>query len=232
MKLMVGVHERKVVQSEDVAAVLRFPDECPLTDDLLMQIAAVNDGWLFERTAEGALRIMSAIGGIGGQLESELTAQLLIWWNQHQRGAVFSPSTGFKLSEQLVRSADGSWLSGDRLDLLTRSERERLIPACPDFLFEVRSPSQTLSSQQRKMEEWLLHGLRLGWLVDPVSRTVHIYRPGRETELVERPAALSAEPELDGFRADFVSVWRHLERGAHDDAGARMAGAASAAERR
>ena len=42
-------------------AVVQFPEECPLTDELLMQLGELNTYWQFERTATGGLQ-MSVCG--------------------------------------------------------------------------------------------------------------------------------------------------------------------------
>jgi Uma2 family endonuclease len=59
------------------------------------------------------------------------------------------------------------------------------------------------------MREYLTHGARLGWLIDPVSkpRKVFVDRPGRKAEELEDPAQVSADPELPGFVLDLTYVW-------------------------
>lgn len=48
---------------------------------------------------------------------------------------------------------------------------------------------------------------RLGWLIDPVERQVHLYRPGSPVEHLDGPAALSGDPELSGFALDLTTIW-------------------------
>ena len=191
--------------------VLRFPAEHPLTDDLLLRIGALNDGWRFERTTEGALLMNFAAGGESGELESEIGAQLRLWWRAHRQGRVYSPSVGIRPTDRRVDGRvmmpDAAWISAERLGNRTRAERQGLIDAVPDFVVEVRSPSQSLEEQQRKMADWIAYGVRLGILVDPEDLLVFVYRPNREPERLERPTELSAEPELPGFTIDFNEVW-------------------------
>lgn len=63
---------------------------------------------------------------------------------------------------------------------------------------------------QGKMEEYRDNGARLGWLVDPVERRVHVYRPGRPIEVLDQPREISGEPELPGFVLDLESIWAPL----------------------
>ena len=79
---------------------------------------------------------------------------------------------------------------------------------CPDFVIELRSPSDRLPDQQRKMRFWMAQGVQLGWLIDPFADTAHIYRPDREPELLQRPNSLSGEDVLPGLVVDLSRVWR------------------------
>ena len=63
------------------------------------------------------------------------------------------------------------------------------------------------------MEEWLLFGVELGWLVDPLEETVWVYRPGQEPEQLERPTQLSGEAVLDGLTVEMAEVWALVDEG-------------------
>ena len=52
---------------------------------------------------------------------------------------------------------------------------------------------------QRKMEQYIAAGVRLGWLIDPRNRRVTVYRPGQEPELLDNPAILYGEAVMPGF---------------------------------
>lgn len=57
------------------------------------------------------------------------------------------------------------------------------------------------------MEEYRANGVRLGWPIDPQSRTVEIYRLGRDVEVRQSPTALSGEDVLPGFALDLRSIF-------------------------
>jgi Uma2 family endonuclease len=78
---------------------------------------------------------------------------------------------------------------------------------CPDFVIEVRSPTDSLSVLQEKMQEYLANGTQLGWLIDPDQRRVYVYRTERRVEVVENPGTLSGAPVLPGFVLDLREVW-------------------------
>ena len=49
-------------------------------------------------------------------------------------------------------------------------------------------------------------GARLGWLIDPLTGKVEVYRPGREPEVLDRPRSLSGEDVLPGFSLDLTEI--------------------------
>jgi Uma2 family endonuclease len=120
---------------------------------------------------------------------------------------VFGPNGTFTLPNGAVRMPDTSWVSNARYDALTDEEKNDYTPLCPDFVVELRSSSDRISVLQAKMEEYMANGARLGWLLDPLQRQAHIYRPGAQPEILDNPETLSADPELPGFTLDLKSIW-------------------------
>ena len=57
-----------------------------------------------------------------------------------------------------------------------------------------------------KMTEYMANGSQLGWLIDPASRRVTIYRPEGITTL-EAPTHLSGEGPVAGFVLDLKYIW-------------------------
>ena len=78
----------------------------------------------------------------------------------------------------------------------------------PDFVVEIRSPSDRLRDQQDKMRIWMHYGVRLGWLIDLDSRNVWVYYPDAEPQLLEQPATLLGEDVLVGLEVDCTEIWR------------------------
>ena len=56
------------------------------------------------------------------------------------------------------------------------------------------------------MREYIQQGARLGWLIDPETGQVEVYRPGQPVEVLERPATLSGENVLPGFVLDLQGI--------------------------
>ncbi|MBX6378166.1 MAG: Uma2 family endonuclease, partial [Clostridia bacterium] len=106
-------------------------------------------------------------------------------------------------------SPDASWVRRERWEALTPEEQEGFVPLCPDAVFEVRSPSNTLAELREKMRAYLANGARIAVLVDPYERAVEVYRPGREPERHDKPAHVAFDPELPGFALDLGPVFEN-----------------------
>ncbi|MBC7912256.1 MAG: Uma2 family endonuclease [Pyrinomonadaceae bacterium] len=178
-----------------------------LSDEEFYEFCRANDQWRIERTAEGDIIIMPPTGGKTGIRNSELNAQLVVWNRAHSRGRVFDSSTIFVLPSGAHRSPDAAWVSNERWQALTEEQQEKFPPLCPDFVVELRSRTDSLKTLQAKMQEYIDNGAQLGWLIDPLERKVHVYRPNAAAEILDDPQTISGEPLLQGFVLDVASVW-------------------------
>ncbi len=179
--------------------VLNLEPIFQLTDEKFYALCQANRDLKFERNVNGDLIIVSPVAGEGGNLEAGLITDVEIWNRQTGLGKVFSSSTIFKLPNGADRSPDVSWVTLERWEALTSEQRRKFPPLMPDFVIELRSQSDRLKPLQDKMQEYLENGLRLGWLIDPQTRQVEIYRSDRPVEVVPMPATLSGENVLSGF---------------------------------
>jgi Uma2 family endonuclease len=189
------------------ALTLKLDSILKLTDEQFHRLCQDNPELKLERTATGELVIMSPTGGETGKQNSDLNLELGLWNRQTRLGVVFDSSTGFKLPNGAERSPDVAWIPQDRWDALTPSQRQRFLPLCPDFLIELLSPSDTWEAGGAKMQEYQDNGSRLGWLIEPASRRVAIYRTGQPVEVLESPTMLSGEAVLPGFVLNLQAIW-------------------------
>jgi Uma2 family endonuclease len=176
-----------------------------LTDDQFYQLCRANPEIKFERNPKGELLIIPPTGGETGSYNSELNADLVVWNRQIKLGIVFDSSTCFRLPNGASRSPDVAWIHRDRWDALTPTQKEKFPPIAPDFVLELLSPTDSLRETQAKMREYIDSGAKLGWLIDPKSRRVEIYRPDQTTEILESPTLLSGETVLIGL--DLRTIW-------------------------
>ena len=171
------------------------------------QICQDNPELKLERTAEGNLIVISPTGGETGRKNANLISQVDVWNEQKQLGILFDSSTGFSLPNGADRSPDVAWLEKSRWEALSPQQREGFIPLCPDFVIELLSPTDNLKKTQAKLQEYIATGCQLGWLIHPKQKTVEIYRPNTETEILNAPSSLSGENVLFGFILDLRKIW-------------------------
>lgn len=170
-----------------------------LTDEQFYRLCQANQTWNLERNQKGELLIMPPVGGNSGKQEANLIVKVGVWNEQTQLGEVFSSSTIFRLPNGGDRSPDVAWIKRERWEALSAEEREKFPPLCPDFVIELRYRTDSLTSLQDKMSEYLASGLRLGWLINPQQQQVEIYRLNSDMEIINLPAILSGEDVLPGF---------------------------------
>lgn len=178
-----------------------------MDDEKFHQFCQANPELRIERTKEGEIIVMPSATTITGARNFELTASFGVWVKQDGTGKGFDSSTGYTLPNGAKRSPDLSWIRNERWNALTKEERNIFAPICPDFVVELRSKSDTLKTLQAKMEEYIENGAQLGWLIDPVKKRVHIYRPKAAVEVLDNPQTISGEPLLRGFNLDVQALW-------------------------
>lgn len=90
---------------------------------------------------------------------------------------------------------------------MTDEQRKKFLPLCPEFVIELRSPSDSLGVVRKKMQEYLDNGAKLGWLIDPERKRVYVYRPEKPVRELEAPETVSGDPVLPGFTLDLREIW-------------------------
>ena len=191
---------------ESTAVLLHLPPDLHLTDDQFYEFCRLNRDLRIERTAQGGLVIMAPAGGDTSARNAEITIQLGLWAKRDGTGQTFDSSGGFVLPNGATRSPDASWVRYGRLAALTAEERSKFLPLCPDFVIELRSPTDSLSALQDKMREYMENGAQLGWLIDPLAGQVFVHRSGAPVERLEAPDSVSADPVLPGFRLELAEI--------------------------
>jgi Uma2 family endonuclease len=178
-----------------------------LTEEKFFQFCQANRDLRIERSAKGEIIVMSPAGGHSGYQSMQATRQLGNWAETDKTGVAFDSSTGFRLPNGAMRSPDAAWVQLARLGKLSQGEKEQFIPLCPDFVIEVASPSDDISSLREKMREYIGCGLRLGWLILPATAQMEVYSSER-VEVLNSPSTISGDPVLPGFKLELASIWK------------------------
>jgi Uma2 family endonuclease len=186
---------------------VRLRPQVPMTDDELLRFCAANDGLRVEREANGEILVMTPAGSKTSRMNSRLTRLLDEWTEADGRGVAFDSNGGFTLPDGSMRAADAAWVELTRWNALSAKDQARFAPLCPDFVIELRSPSDNLSDLQTKMNQWIANGAQLAWLIDPIDRTVSVYRPGESPEVHHHPSSVQGSGVIAGFELVMTRIW-------------------------
>ena len=178
-----------------------------ISDRSFERLCRENPELRFETDSLGKLIVMSPTGSESGKFNGDLFGQ--IWyWNRHSKlGVVFDSSTGFKLYNGAIRSPDVSWIAIARWNNLSDKQKRGFAPIDPDFVIELLSPNDDLSTTREKMNEYINCGVRLGWLINPDVKEVEIYRHDGEREIINHPGSLSGEMVLPELMVDLADIF-------------------------
>ena len=178
------------------------------TDRELYEIDAANEDLRIETNANGDLEVMPPPFPETSRKNIAIDARLWIWAEQNKTGVCFESSAKFTLPNGAKRMPDAAWILKERYYALPEKERaERFSKIAPDFVIELRSKSDRLPTLQKKMKEYIENGVRLGWLIDPYTKKVHVYRADKTIEVLMNPAKISGENVLRGFELDLTEIW-------------------------
>ncbi|MBD2500215.1 Uma2 family endonuclease [Anabaena azotica] len=188
--------------------IIQIPPSMQMTDEQFFEFCQVNRDLQIERDKCGHISIMPPTGSESGNREFNIGLQLGIWSEQDGTGIAFSSSTGFTLSTGAERSPDASWIKLERWNTLSPQQQQRFAPICPDFVVELRSPSDNLQPLKDKMAEYMQErGVQLGFLIDRKNRQVYIYRPQQPVQCLDNPDTVSGDPVLPGFVLNMSKIW-------------------------
>ena len=200
--------ETALTGSDFFPVVLNFQDVLKkISDDEFENFCRHNPDVQIELSKEGELIIMPPTGGETGIRNFLLNGYFFNGVEKDGSGVAFDSSTVFKLPNGAKRSPDLSWIKNERWEKLTKAEKKKFPPLCPDFVVELRSPSDALKNLQNKMLEYAENGASVGWLIDPLERKIYVYRPDAEVEILNNPKTVSGEPLLEKFTLNLKKIW-------------------------
>ena len=88
-----------------------------------------------------------------------------------------------------------------------RFPTDRFLRTAPDLAIEILSPDQNVARFLDKIHFYLLHGVRLVWVIDPAAATVAVLAPGEEARLLRAGDVLDGGEVLPGFSAPVADIF-------------------------
>jgi len=164
----------------------------------LWNLTREDSKWERYELDDGELVEMPLAGARQGLIQATMVTSLGRFLEDKALGVGMSGRVGFELSRECVRASDIAFLSSARLSAVPIPE-EGFYSGPPDLAIEVRSPSDTGAEIFRKVSQFLEAGTRLAWVVDPKKKTVTVYHPDGDVEVLHEGDTLVGEPILPGF---------------------------------
>jgi Uma2 family endonuclease len=183
--------------NELLPATFTAPD---LTDEQFLALCEQFPDAMVEYTEDGDIIIMPPTDPMNSARVARVVCRLVDLSKKVGRGVVCGPDAGFQLPTRARRSPDAAWFEN------YPSTGQHFPIFAPQFVIEVRSPHDRIARLRDKMQRYIAAGVLLAWLIDPIERSVTIYRPNREPELLASPSSVFGEGPVDGFVLDLEGI--------------------------
>lgn len=177
-----------------MSAVLEKVINRPLTSDEFARSPLAANHELIK----GELYPTMPAGFLHGVVTQDLASRLSYFVREHQLGVIVAAETGFRLSEDTTCGADIAFVSKEKMAAIGLTDK--FFPGAPDLAVEVISPSETKADILGNVEDYLLAGVKLIWLVRPKKKTVFVYRQNNTISILRETDTLEGEDVLPGFR--------------------------------
>lgn len=156
----------------------------------------------------GELYPIMPAGTLHGIITSRLSSYLGIFVIENDLGEVTAAETGFKLLNQSTVGADIAFVSKQKLT--TYGVPDSFFPTAPDLAVEVISPGNTSEEISTKVEDYLVSGSRLVWIVYPKRKVVVVYRENKTVSFLHEEDELSGEDVLPNFVVSLAKIFGNL----------------------
>ena len=165
----------------------------PLETDMTLEEFLESDLERYEYV-KGELIPMPPTSGEHGDISMSLVVFLGPYVYENQLGRVYTSDTGFQIGDRVLMP-DIAFVSAARLP----EDRRKVFSIPPDLAVEVVSPNDAQFHVVEKVLTYLSAGTQLVWVIEPVAKTVTVYRSETDIKLLTREDTLDGEDVVEGF---------------------------------
>ncbi len=149
--------------------------------------------------AEAGQQSGKVASGLHGVIGMRLGWQLSAYVYPNNLGWVFNSTTNFAmLGQPSSRQPDVAFVALERL----AEPPDEEVPFAPDLAAEVVSKNDTAYEIEKKVIQYQQSGVKLIWVIYPLSKTVAVYRLSSQLtpEILDTRAELDGEQVVRGFK--------------------------------
>ena len=137
-----------------------------------------------------------------GEISMSLSLLLGVHIRENELGRLYPADTDFKLGDRLVKP-DIAFVSTARMP----ENKRQASPVAPDLAIEIVSPTDIQYRIIEKAFAYLNAGTRLVWIVEPVGKTVTVYRSQTDIKTFTIDDTLSGEEVAEGFSCQVAQLF-------------------------
>jgi Uma2 family endonuclease len=94
-----------------------------------------------------------------------------------------------------TREPDLTWVRAEHIPTDLNVDPD----APPDLAVEVISRTDTHTGTDARVKQYLASGVQLIWIIDPWMRTVTVYEPNGNIQIITEQGTLTGDPVIPGF---------------------------------
>ena len=143
---------------------------------------------------KGELVPMAAAAIVHGEIGVNVIIPLGSYVRENKLGRLYTIETTFQLDDRVVKP-DVAFVSTERLS----EDKLKGFSVAPDLAVEIVSPTDKHYDVTEKAFAYLKSGTRLVWVIEPVAKTVMVYRSPTDISLLTCDDILTGEDVVEGF---------------------------------
>ena len=151
---------------------------------------------------KGELVPMAAAAIVHGEIGVNLIIPLGLYVRENKLGRLYTIETTFQLDDRIVKP-DVAFVSTERLS----EDKLKGFPVAPDLAIEIVSPTDKQYDVTEKAFAYLKSGTRLVWVIEPVAKTVMVYRSETDFTLLAYEDTLTGEDVVEGFTCPVAQLF-------------------------
>ena len=137
-----------------------------------------------------------------GKMSANIVILLGNYVRQHKLGEMYTAETTFRIGEG-GRKPDAAFVSQARIP---ENERQAS-PIPPDLAIEVTSPTDKVYDVLEKVLEYLGAGTQMVWVVEPIFKTVTVYRSSNNIKVFTQNDTITGEEVIEGFQCVVAEIF-------------------------